>query len=181
MNNEFLFIFLLCIFFEKIKTQTCGSKNPENFTVCNMHSNTDSLCCYAEVSLLNENNTMCILVPRSQSFITPYITALDVGMDKNYIKMKIDCGNVTRALNQAYSLCKPEPPKNPEDCFAHSQSNSSCCYIESPDGNKVCLFNDGVYDDDDTYFGTRIYCAGSFIKNKILIVLLYSFLFFNFI
>lgn len=175
--SYFIFISL----FKEENLQVCGPKNPKNFKDCNEESNSDSSCCYASLSLLNENKKLCLLVPNSQLFMTPYITAMDVGLGKkNLLKMNIDC-NITlkNETNVPFSVCGENTPLTPQDCFNYSTTNASCCYIESPDGKSVCLWNDGIYKIDTKYFGTRIACKEFFLKDKlrfINILVIFSFL-----
>lgn len=170
--NHFLLIILLL--FNFINTQTCGIKNPEGFEDCDQDSNDESVCCYSEVSFLDQPNTLCIFIPRSQIFLTPYITAMDIGFKKNLIKMNIDC-NATNTYNDSrpYTPCGQPNPEKPEDCFEYSLSNSSCCYIKSPDGKSYCLWDDGNSKHNSEYFGTEVACSSFFIKLGECLLLLF--------
>lgn len=176
--------FLIMTFLFLIKDtflQTCGSKDPKNYSDCSEDSNSESVCCYSEVSLMNTTNTLCVLVPKSQAYITPYITAMDIGLGKDkLILMNVDC-NIEANVNSTgrYTKCGELNPKTEDDCLRYSSKNASCCYIRSPDGNSVCLWNDGVYKHNSTYFGTQVICTGSYLKNtKIILSLVFIFLLF---
>ena len=169
-------ILLILYIITLIKTQTCGIDNPKNFDDCNIDSNDKSICCYSKFTLSNSNKSICIFVPKSQIFITQYITAIDIGLDGQYIQIDIDCNidDMTNTTDEyvPYTPCGEPDPINAYDCLNFSNNKLSCCYIESPDGNKVCLWNDGIYKHNSTYFGMKVICGSYNIKYKLYISLL---------
>lgn len=165
--------------FSFISSQTCGVKNPNSFDDCNYDSSKNSVCCYAGVSLLDKEETLCVYVPKSQVFITPFITSMDIGLSPNNIKMNIDCGFKAGDIpqNESYSICG-EAPTKAEDCFIKSTLNQSCCYVKNPDESTVCLLNSGIYKGNNTYFGIQIVCSSeklcsNFIMYMILLMILF--------
>ena len=149
----------------QINTQTCGVKDPKSFKDCKDDSSKNSICCFAHVSLMEKEETLCVFVPKSQIFITPFISSMDIGLSPDNIAVELDCGYKPGDIpeNQSYSVCG-ENPKNENDCFINSIENASCCYINNPDNNSVCLLNNGIYKKNDTYFGIRITCNEKFLN-----------------
>lgn len=147
-----------------ISNQTCGVANPESLSECEDDSSKNSICCYAQVSLLEKEETLCVYVPKSQVFITPFVTSMDIGLSPNNIEMNIDCGFKAGDIpqNESFSVCG-ENPENEEDCFKQSTETQSCCYIENPDSSKVCILNNGVYKSNSTYFGIKVICGVGYI------------------
>jgi hypothetical protein len=167
MIKEKLILILIFIFsfFIQIKTQTCGVANPNNFSDCEFDSSKHSICCYAEVALLNQSETLCVYVPKSQIFITPFISSMDIGLTDNNIEIYLNCGYDPESLKEGetYSICRYDPEK-PEDCFQNSTENASCCYISNPDNSSVCLLNSGIYKKNENYFGIKVICNAFKIK-----------------
>ena len=147
-----------------INNQTCGVANPKNLSECESDSSKNSICCFANVSLLEKQETLCVYVPKSQIFITPFVTSMDIGLSPNNIAMNIDCGFKPGDIpqNESFSVCA-ENPETEEDCFKQSTETQSCCYIENPDNTTVCILNSGVYKNNSTYFGIKVICGGGYI------------------
>lgn len=158
---------------EEIKLQTCGVKDPKSFSDCESDSSKNSICCFAHVSLMEKEETLCVFVPKSQVFITPFVSSMDIGLSPDNIAVALDCGFNPYDIpeNQSYSVCG-ENPQNETDCFMNSIPNASCCYISNPDNNSVCLLNNGLYKTNSSYFGIRISCFSNFLKKKILLTLI---------
>lgn len=171
MTKTKFFVLLLMITF--ISSQTCGVKNPTSFDDCNYDSSKNSICCFAGVSLLDKEETLCVYVPKSQVFITPFISSMDIGLSPNNIKMDIDCGFKAGDIpqNESYSICGENPTKV-EDCFIKSTLNKSCCYVKNPDGSTVCLLNSGIYKGNNTYFGIQVVCSSEKIQNSFLMYMI---------
>ena len=177
---DFLLFFLI-IKISIIINQTCGVKDPENLDDCLKSSSTNSICCYtkiqADFNSLNKNDTLCIFVPRSQIFITPHITSLDIGSNEGDIKIELDCGFDPLKLKKGepYSYCG-ETPKTPFDCLNNSTPNASCCYIKNTNGESYCVLNNGLYNSNNSYFGVNIVCQERNINIKLFIFIFLLFL-----
>ena len=169
MKKTKFFVLLMITLFTIISSQTCGVKNPTSFDDCKYDSSKNSICCFAGVSLLDKEETLCVYVPKSQVFITPFITSMDIGLSPNNIKMDIDCGFKAGDIpqNESYSICGENPTKV-EDCFIKSTLNQSCCYVRNPDESTVCLLNSGIYKGNNTYFGIQVVCSSETIKKSIV-------------
>ena len=182
-----MYPFILLIFFLKlliiIKTQTCGVKDPKNIEDCLKGSSTNSICCYTKIQTLvntvNTSDTLCIFVPKSQIFITPHITSLDIGSNDDYIDIFLDCGFEPEKLNpgEPYSYCG-QNPETPDDCIKNSLHNASCCYIKNSNGNSFCVLNNGIYNSNSSYFGVNIICNSDYIKIKWFILFIICIIFY---
>jgi len=166
IKNSLLILIVIFSFFNIIKSQTCGVPNPSNFSDCEDDSSKHSICCFAEVTLINQTETLCVYVPKSQIFITPFISSMDIGLADYNIDIELNCGYNPESLKEGetYSICRHDPEK-PEDCFLNSTENASCCYISNPDNNSVCLLNSGIYKKNENYFGIKVICEAFKIKN----------------
>ena len=126
--------------FNKNIIKNYGGKNIND---CLKYTKGNSLCCFASVSLFGSSNTLCVLIPQTQVYLTPHITAMDVGIQEGLINMKIDCNYTAKyGTQEAFNPCGPPQPLSKEVCFEYSLKNSSCCFISSPDGHTACLWND---------------------------------------
>ena len=174
MQILFLILFFLKILI--IKSQSCGAKDPKNINDCLKDSSKNSICCYTMIQTVvnteNRTDTLCIYVPKSQIFITPYISSLDIGSNEDNIYISLDCGFNPEELKpgEPYSNCG-ENPQTPYDCIRNSTYNASCCYIKNSNGNSFCVLNNGIYNSNSSYFGVNIICGSNYIK-------LYKFIFF---
>ena len=167
-----------------IINQSCGATDPKSIEDCIESSSTNSICCFVniqtKVDSQNRSDTLCIFVPRSQIFITPHITSLDIGSNEEDISVFLDCGFEPTKLKQGepYSYCG-ENPKDPNDCIKNSMKNASCCYIKNSNGNSFCVLNNGIYNNNRSYFGVNIICNSKYLKlNVPSIILLIIFTFF---
>ena len=166
-----------------IYSQSCGAKDPKNINDCLISSSTNSICCYTKIQTKvnseNRTDTLCIFVPRSQIFITPHITSLDIGSNEEDISIILDCGFDPTKLKQGepYSYCG-ESPKEPYDCIKNSTYNASCCYIKNSNGNSFCVLNNGIYNNNSSYFGINIICNSKYLKINLLIMIVLLMLFF---
>ena len=179
--------FILFIFFLKILiiiNQTCGAKDPKDINDCIDSSSTNSICCFVNIQTKvdseNKSDTLCIFVPRSQIFITPHITSLDIGSNEEDISIFLDCGFEPTKLKQGepYSYCG-ENPKEPYDCIKNSTHNSSCCYIKNSNGNSFCVLNNGIYNSNSSYFGVNIICKSKYLNlylTRLFLLIIYFFL-----
>lgn len=130
--------------------QICGNKEPLNTSDCSFSSYEDQACCF-----INYNETIrgCLFVPQNSTFITPYITSLNFGLD-NLFSIKIDCG---KDEQKAERLCRSNP-KIEEDCFMLSNSTHDCCYFQTPRKETFCLWNPVKQRKNSNIFGTNIKC-----------------------
>jgi len=167
-------IITLLLFLIKISVtlnQTCGIKEPKSFDECISDSSTNSICCYARIKSSTKDSTLCIFVPKSQIFITPHIRSLDIGSQEEFIDIFLECGfkpdNIS--YGNPYSLCG-DNPKEPYDCINNSTKNASCCYIKNPNGESFCVLNNGIYNNNKSFFGVKIICQGNFLYINILIL-----------
>ena len=169
----FFFLQILTIL-TSISSKTCGNPAPKSFVDCSPFSNKDNTCCFVNVGVLSNNETLCLEIPEQQKLLTPYITGLDIGIANNKIDLIIDCGQHTTNLtnlNNTFSLCGTNPSKK-EDCFSNSTTTASCCLLENPDETKYCILNSEVKKFTKTYYGVKIECGCNFIFNKIYYLLL---------
>ena len=99
----FLFLQILTIF-TSISCKTCGNPSPKSFADCSPFSNKDNTCCFVNVGVLSNNETLCLEIPEQQKLLTPYITGLDIGIANNKIDLLIDCGhsNNSSQINNIY-------------------------------------------------------------------------------
>ena len=168
-----------------IINQSCGAKDPKNIDDSIGSSSTNSICCFTKIKTRvdseNRTDTLCIFVPRSQIFITPHIKSIDIGSNEDDIDITLDCGFEPNKLEQGqpYSYCG-ENPKVPEDCIKNSMKNASCCYIKNSNGNSFCVLNNGIYNNNSSYFGINIICNSKYLnmKNSLIIVIQLLILFF---
>ena len=166
-----------------IINQSCGAKDPKNIDDCIGSSSTNSICCFTKIKTRvdseNRTDTLCIFVPRSQIFITPHIKSIDIGSNEDDIDITLDCGFEPNKLEkgQPYSYCG-ENPKVPEDCIKNSMKNASCCYIKNSNGNSFCVLNNGIYNNNSSYFGINIICNSKYLKINLLIMIVLLMLFF---
>ena len=166
-----------------IYSQSCGAKDPKNINDCLISSSTNSICCYTKIQTKvnseNRTDTFCIFVPRSQIFITPHITSLDIGSNEDSIDIELDCGFEPKKLKKGepYSYCG-ENPKNPIDCIQNSLNNASCCYIKNSNGNSFCVLNNGIYNSNSSYFGVNIVCNSKYLKQNLILLLILMIFFF---
>ena len=160
-------LIIILLYLKKLNFQTCGVKDPKSFLDCEKSSSKNSICCFAHVSLMDKEETLCVLVPKSQIFITPFVSSMDIGLSPDNIAVELDCGFHPNDIpqNQSYSVCGVNP-QNENDCFSNSIANASCCFISNPDNNSVCLLNNGIYKKNDTYFGIRITCNSFFFNQS---------------
>lgn len=154
-------------------SQICGKKKPLNTTDCTYNSYQDQACCF-----INYNETIfgCLFVPQNSTFITPYITSLNFGMDELF-SIKIDCGKDDEKQKR---ICKYNPITE-DDCFELSNTNDDCCFFQTAKKEKFCLWNSVKQRKNSIIFGTNITCyrgsSGYFLENKTLnFFLLISFL-----
>ena len=179
-----LILSLLLAKFSIFLSQTCGVKDPKNLEECLKSSSKNSICCFTKIqtniSATYRNDTLCIFVPKSQIFITPHISSLDIGSNEGNIEIELDCGFDPDNLKEGepYSYCGKEP-KTPFDCLNNSTKNASCCYIRNPNGESYCVLNNGLYNSNNSYFGVNIVCGENHITKIYfyLIIFLYIFLF----
>lgn len=166
-------ILLLSFVIINTQAQTCGVKNPLSFEDCIDDSSKNSVCCYAGVSLLNNSQTLCVYVPKTQIFITPFVKSMDIGLSPDNIAIQLDCGFKPGDIseNEPYSLCGLDPQTELE-CFEKSTSSASCCYIQNPDGLSVCLLNNGIHKKSETYFGIKVSCDAHLINMTIVFFIL---------
>ena len=173
--------FILTIIYLKIliiKSQTCGVTDPKSIDDCIESSSTNSVCCFLSIKTKedsqNKSDTLCIFVPKSQIFITPHITSLDLGSNEEDISISLDCGFDPIKLKQGepYSYCG-ENPKEPFDCINNSTRNASCCYIKNSNGNSFCVLNNGVYKNNKTYFGVNIICNSNYLEMNVLKIIFF--------
>ena len=160
----------------KVNAQTCGVANPQSLEDCTYDSSKNSICCIAKVSLIDKHETLCVYVPKSQIFITPFVNMMDIGLAPDNILMDINCGFKAGDIpvNEPYSICGVDP-ENETECFENSLPNATCCYIKNPDNSSVCLLNSGLYKSNDTYFGITVICGSDFIiasMQKLILVLI---------
>jgi len=170
-------IILIKIYFCLLKlnlSQICGNKNPSNTSDCSYSSYENQACCF-----INYNETIlgCLFVPQNSTFITPYITSLNFGLDELF-SIKIDCG---KDEEKEKRLCRSNPNVQ-EDCFLLSNSTYDCCFFQTPSKEKFCLWNPVKQRKNSNNFGTKITCyldsKGFFIdKSRINIILLVCILF----
>ena len=166
-----------------IISQSCGAKDPKSIDDCIGSSSTNSICCFTKIKTVVESeirsDTLCIFVPRSQIFITPHITSINIGSNEDNIDLFLDCGFDPTKLTEGepYSYCG-ENPKTPEDCIKNSTKTASCCYIKNYDGKSFCVLNNGIYNSNSSYFGVNIICNSKYLKQNlmIMIVLILSFI-----
>ena len=184
MKIFFIFLILQIFYISEILSQTCGrTKNPKSKEDCLVGSSTNSLCCFMKTNLENDTDYQCIFVPKSQIFITPHIQSFKIGKDDDteIIEMQIECGFEPAKLpkNAPYSYCNTtfEQPTNPYQCINNSLPNSTCCFIRNPNNNSYCVFNNGLYRDNNTFFGVEIVCKGFFINFRKLLFFLFLLLF----
>ena len=160
-----------------IINQSCGAKDPKNIDDCIGSSSTNSICCFTKIKTRvdseNRTDTLCIFVPRSQIFITPHIKSIDIGSNEDDIDITLDCGFEPNKLEQGqpYSYCG-ENPKVPEDCIKNSMKNASCCYIKNSNGNSFCVLNNGIYNNNSSYFGINIICNSKYLNMNNLIIVI---------
>jgi hypothetical protein len=164
---------LLILYFliSEYLTQICGKDIPTSSNDCISDSNQEYTCCYASVGNYNQtsrmvvkNTTMCVLIPVNQTFVTPYITKMDLGIVGFNLNIKIDCGNYTESSSNAFPKCGMPDPQNMKDCSKYDGYNKTCCYIGSPGGSGTCLLNPGKFQTNSTIFGVMIACYTEFLK-----------------
>lgn len=174
LNIKYL-LTILSISIPFINSQSCGVPNPIALDECLKDSTSHSICCYAKVSLLNRNETLCIYVPKNQIFITPYLSSMDISFEESNLDFTIDCGeNKDRNKGESFSVCGTNP-QTPDDCLSKSLTNASCCYVSNPNGKATCLLNNGIYKKNSTFFGINIICSGFINKwYSYLIIIFFS-------
>jgi hypothetical protein len=185
-KNEFfvLILYLLTFKSHNIVTQICGIKNPSNINDClnDTESNSDDTCCFAKVGDFNitanitiKNSTVCILINKNNTFMAPFITQMNLGIDGRYITTYINCGNQTYTNSRAFETCGPSLPQSLSDCSLYSVNNNTCCYMASPDGTSTCLLNKGKINGNKTIYGVSIICQSVWLKiNMILYIIIFS-------
>jgi len=155
-----------------VNSQICGPKEPTIPQDCLASSelNTKKVCCFAEVTSVNKDSNIpltskniCLLIPINKIFLAPYLTQMDLGISNENIKISLNCGHNINSL-RAFEQCGPETPKNFDDCNGSSTSTSSCCYLQSENGNATCLLNPGISNQNKTYFGVVVACKEKFVK-----------------
>lgn len=165
-----VFNYFLLIFF--ITSQKCGPETPSNKNDCLETSNNNykNICCFASVSSINKlsketlgTKNICMLIPKDKTFIAPYLTEMDLGIQNENLKMNVDCGD-TIQIDKTFPKCGPEDPKNFKECNDSSTSKSSCCYFRSPDGKATCLMNPDILKQNKTMYGIMITCSKEFVK-----------------
>lgn len=132
------------------KSQICGDKNPSNTSDCTYSSYEDQACCFINY---NETISGCLFVPHNSTFITPYITSLNFGLDELF-SIKIDCG---KNEEKEKRLCGYNPNIE-EDCFVKGNSTFDCCFFQTPNKEKFCLWNPVGQRKNSNIFGTNITC-----------------------
>ncbi len=184
MIISFTLLFILFSLLEKGNSGLCGPENPTSFEDCFEYSTEESTCCYSSISLLNvQNKTSCLMIPNTRVNITPFITSLDVGLAQGngLINIFIDC-NVTEVNETGIpnTRCGVDNPINKEECFESSLNNVSCCFLQNPNGDNVCLWNKDRDSFEEEYFGVKIYCddfyLNSYFKLKNIFLFLLIFL-----
>ena len=88
----------------------------------------------------------------------------------------MDCGFEPTNLKEGepYSYCG-ENPEVPSDCIKNSTHNASCCYIKNSNGNSFCVLNNGIYNNNSTYFGVRIVCKSNYLSLNLLVIIFLMF------
>ena len=122
-----IFVFLqIHIILTLISCKTCGNPSPKSFADCSPFSNKDNTCCFVNVGVLSNNETLCLEIPEQQKLLTPYITGLDIGIANNKIDLIIDCGqsNNSIKLDNTFSLCGTNLSKKGILFFLNQYSNS---------------------------------------------------------
>jgi hypothetical protein len=173
-NEIFLLAVILLIFnVEYILSQICGLKNPSNLNDCitDRSNGSSDTCCFARVGDFNitsnitiKNSTVCVLINKNHTFMTPYITQMNLGIDGRYLTTYINCGNETYTNPRAFETCGPTSPQKISDCGMYSVNNNTCCYMASPDGTSTCLLNKGIINGNKTIYGVSIICQAGWIK-----------------
>lgn len=130
--------------------QICGNKQPLKTSDCSHSSYEDQACCF-----INYNETIrgCLFVPQNSTFITPYITSLNFGLEELF-SIKIDCG---KDEQKAKRQCRTSPNME-DDCFLLSNSTHDCCYFQTPNKEKFCLWNSFKQRKNSNIFGLNIKC-----------------------
>ena len=57
-------------------------------------------------------------------------------------------------------------------------NNASCCYIKNSNGNAFCVLNNGIYNNNRSYFGVNIICNSKYLKInliRILLIIIFNF------
>ena len=175
MKFFFIFLFLQINYISKIFSQTCGKAKPQSKEECLSDSSTNSYCCHLKTKLSNDTDSQCIFVPKSQIFITPHLKSIRIGKDDDteIIEINIDCGFDPGNLSQGqpYSYCnKTSAPVDPYECINNSYINATCCYIRNPNNSSYCVLNNGIYKDNNTFFGVEIICKGNYINFRYSII-----------
>lgn len=162
----------------QVNSQICGPESPGMASDCFQYSRSGDTCCYASVASQNKSNsatlssaTLCVLIPLNQTFITPYITELNLGANNDNLKVAIDCGPDTSA-NRAFGTCGPTSPTSSQQCFLFSTANYTCCYFASPDGTSTCILNNKLTNSSQTIFGITITCAGDYTFPPFILLML---------
>lgn len=173
-NEIVIFIVILQIYnFEYIITQICGIKNPSNINDClnDTESSSDDTCCFAKIGDFNitanitiKNSTVCVLINKNNTFMAPFITQMNLGIDGRYLTTYINCGNQTYTNPRAFETCGRSVPKSVSDCSLYSVNNNTCCYMASPDGTSTCLQNKGIINGNKTIYGVSIICQSAWLK-----------------
>ncbi len=153
-----------------ISSQMCGPKSPSDHDSCLKDSNDKNVCCFAKVSImekasqeLKESTDICFLVPRNMTFIAPYLNQMDLGIQKDNIMIKLDCGD-DKIKDRSYDRCGKDKPQSFIDCKNYSTKTDSCCYFKSPGGEATCLLNNGLSDSNSTVFGIIIACKEKYLN-----------------
>lgn len=168
--SKTILIFLLVTVTKPIFSQICGVDNPQKADDCLIFSSKNQIefCCFAKIynydSIINVNNTnstnMCILIPASNVFLTPFITSMNIGTTNQKLNLDIDCGDSNLNLYSSSSTCGPLAPSGPGDCQKFSTLNNTCCYLSTPENTTMCLFNNSLLKKNQTINGINIICNG---------------------
>ncbi len=102
-----LFIFKLFFFIfiaQFSLSQICGKDKPTEPSHC-LDDNTspsDYNCCYAKVADFNitsarivSNSSVCVLMNQNHTYLSPYLTQMNLGIHGKSLNIKLDCGEFT--------------------------------------------------------------------------------------
>ncbi len=158
---------LICISISAVKSQVCGPKEPVRIKDCLDSSSDDNKCCFSRVSNKNkltlersDYKSMCLFIPINQTFITPYITQMDLGVKSDLVDITIDCGEDLSKSDGLYKCGGGDFPTSFEDCNKYSTNSTSCCYMSSYDKTSACFLNPSPVKYNETVFGINIECGG---------------------
>ncbi len=162
----------------KYFSQTCGVKNPKSANDCLPNSSNEYTCCMTYIGNYNQtsaevikNTTVCVLIPANQTFVTPYITKMDLGISGFNLNIKMDCGNYTQNNPRAFPSCGFPNPQGLGDCSIYDGLNKTCCYVGSPGGAATCLLNPGKMQTNTSVFGVQIACGSQFFSFPLVLII----------